>query len=166
MLLFRRFKAVFFRRLGLDLNDEHNPLDVDVQIRAMGEDSANLSPVVRKIVDRTMQMQELVLHDVLQPRSQVIIYDLDEDLLTNLRRMKQAGHTRFPLCRGDLDDCIGIIHIKDIFRWEGKVTDLNPLDLKRTIAVFPLETPLEEALQRMLRAKFHMAMVQMPSAES
>ncbi|MGB0415654.1 MAG: hemolysin family protein [Coraliomargarita sp.] len=160
MLFFRRFKRLFFNRLGVDVDDEHNPLDVDVQIRAMGEDSSNLSPVVRKIVDRTMQMQELVVHDVLLPRSQVVIYDLEEDLLSNLAVMKQAGHTRFPLCRGNLDECLGIIHIKDIFRGEGKVTEVDPLKLKRNIAVFPLETPLEEALQRMLRAKFHMALVQ------
>lgn len=160
MLFFRRLKRLLFSRLGVDVDDEHNPLDVDVQIRAMGEDSSNLSPVVRKIVDRTMQMQELVVHDVLLPRSQVVIYDLEEGLLSNLGVMKRAGHTRFPLCRGDLDDCLGIVHIKDIFRWEGDVTELDPLELKRTIAVFPLDTPLEEALQRMLRAKFHMALVQ------
>ena len=73
--------------------------------------------------------------------------------------MKEAGHTRYPLCRGSLDNCIGILHIKDIFRLKEKVAEADPLDLKRTIAVFEIETPLEEALQRMLRAKFHMALV-------
>jgi CBS domain containing-hemolysin-like protein len=125
----------------------------------MGEDSTELSPVVRKIFDRTLQMQNLVVHDVLLPRNQVVIYDLNESLEANLRTMKEAGHTRFPLCRGDLDACIGIIHIKDIFRQRGEANQVNPQDLKRSISQFPQETPLEEALQRMLRAKFHMALV-------
>ncbi len=159
LLFFRRFKRILFRKLGVDVEDELNPLDVDVQIRALGEDSTNLSPIVRKIVDRTIQMHDLVVHDVLLPRSQVVIYDLEQDLLTNLNLMKDAGHTRFPLCRGNMDDCVGIIHIKDIFRFKGEMADLDPLVLKRNTAVFELETPLEEALQRMLRAKFHMAMV-------
>ena len=73
--------------------------------------------------------------------------------------MKEAGHTRYPLCRGSLDNCIGILHIKDIFRLRENVAEADPMDLKRTIAVFEIETPLEEALQRMLRAKFHMALV-------
>ena len=38
-----------------------------------------------------------------------------------------------------------------------KETDLTKL--KRTVATFELETPLEEALERMLRARFHMALV-------
>lgn len=159
MLLFRHLKHLHFKRIGVDLKDELNPLDVDVQVRAMGEDSTDLSPVVRKIVDRTLQMQDLVVHDILLPRNQVVIYDLDEDLETNLAAMKDAGHTRFPLCRGDLDNCAGIIHIKDIFRSKGDPGGMDPLSLKRSIAQFPQETPLEEALQRMLRAKFHMALV-------
>ncbi|MDP4694640.1 MAG: hemolysin family protein [Opitutales bacterium] len=158
MLFFRVLKKMLFRKLGVDVDDELNPLDLDVQIRAMGEDSSNLSPLIRRILNRTIQMKELVVHDVLLPRSQVIIYDIEEDFDANLEVMKQAGHTRFPLCRGDLDECLGIIHIKDIFRYRDAVAAIDPMKLKRNVAIFPLETPLEEALERMLRAKFHMAL--------
>jgi magnesium and cobalt transporter len=57
-----------------------------------------------------------------------------------------------------LDECLGLIHIKDIFREEMPTAELDLMKLKRNLAVFPLETPLEEALERMLRAKFHMAL--------
>ncbi|TVP77004.1 MAG: HlyC/CorC family transporter [Puniceicoccaceae bacterium] len=158
MLFFRALKKMLYRRLGVDVDDELNPLDVDVQIRALGEDSSQLSGVVRKIVNRTLQMQDLVVQDILLPRSQVIICDLDQSVGENMARMKAAGHTRFPLCRGDLDECLGLIHIKDIFRQDTATADLDLMKLKRNLAVFPLETPLEEALERMLRAKFHMAL--------
>jgi len=158
MFFFRILKKMLFRRIGVDVDDELNPLDIDVQIRAMGEDSHGFSPVIRQIVQRTLQVKELVVHDVLLPRSQVIIYDLEEGLEENLDRMKQAGHTRFPICRKDLDDCLGILHIKDIFRLNGSNSQFDPIKLKRNVASFPLETPLEDALERMLRAKFHMAL--------
>ena len=158
LFVFRAVKRVLFRALGVDLNDEFNPLDLDVQIRAMGEDGADFSEVVRKIMNRAMQMHDLVVHDVLLPRREVVVCDLEEDIKTNLERMKEAGHTRFPLCRRDLDDCVGIIHIKDIFRWREPVSQIDLMKLKRNVAVFSLETALEEALERMLRAKFHMAL--------
>ena len=158
MLFFRMLKKGLYHRLGVDVEDELNPLDVDVQIRAMGEDSSQMSSVVRKIVNRTLQMQDLVVHDVLLPRSQVVICDLDLGIEANLEAMKAAGHTRFPICRGDLDDCLGIVHIKDIFRSQIPVSEIDLLELKRNVAVFPLDTPLEESLERMLRAKFHMAL--------
>lgn len=159
MLFFRVLKRHLFQRLGVTLEDELNPLDLDVQIRAMGVDSNQLSPITRRIINRTLQVRELVVQDIVLPRSQVVICDLEEDFATNLQAMKKAGHTRFPLCRNDLDECIGILHIKDLFRSEQPVEEVDPVKLKRNVAVFPLETPVEEALDRMLRAKFHMALV-------
>lgn len=158
MQFFRVLKRGMYRMIGVEIDDEFNPLDLDIQIRAMGEDSQDISSVVRKIMDRTMHMRELVVHDVLLPRSQVVICDLEEGIKANLERMKEAGHTRYPLCRGSLDDCVGLIHIKDIFRWREPVSQIDLINLKRNVANFPLETPLEEALQRMLRARFHMAL--------
>jgi CBS domain containing-hemolysin-like protein len=158
MQFFRLLKRGLYRSLGVEMEDEFNPLDLDVQIRAMGEDSQAISGVVRKILDRAMQMRNLVVHDVLLPRSQVVICDLEKGIGTNLEKMKQAGHTRYPLCRESLDDCVGLIHIKDIFRWREPVSQIDLMNLKRNVAVFDLETPLEEALQRMLRARFHMAL--------
>lgn len=159
MLFFRSLKRILFRRIGVAIEDELNPLDLDVQIRAMGEDSVSLTPVIRKIVNRTLQIRDLVVHDVLLPRSQVVVYDLELGFGENLKIMKQAGHTRFPICNGDLDECVGILHIKDIFRSGRQDVEFDPLKLKRSVAVFPLETKLEDALERMLRAKFHMALV-------
>ena len=153
MLFFRGLKRMLFRRLGVDVEDELNPLDLDVQIRAMGEDSHALSPVVRKIVNRALQMQELVVQDVLLPRSQVVICDLEEDFKANLKVMKEAGHTRFPLCHGSLDDCVGILHIKDMFRLSGPLAAVDLVKVKRNVAIFELETPLEAALERMLRGE-------------
>jgi CBS domain containing-hemolysin-like protein len=151
-------KEFMFKRMGVD-EVAPEPLDMAVQLRALGFDNTMLSPVVRSIVSRSIQMQDLVVHDVLLPRNEVVIYDLNEDFATNLRRMKGAGHTRYPLCRGDLDDCLGIIHIKDIFRSENGELSMDPDVLMRPTGNFLLETPLEEALQRMLRTKFHMGLV-------
>ncbi len=157
--ILRCAKQAFFRFIGVDEEDELDPLDVDVQIRAMGGDSMTLTPVIRKIVNRTLQMRELVVQDILLPRSQVIICDLAEDFAGQMAIMRKAGHTRYPLCRGDLDHCVGILHIKDIFRSGNRPEEVDPMKIKRKVAVFQLETPVEEALQRMLRAKIHMALV-------
>jgi len=159
MLLLRSLKRVFFRRIGVDLNDELNPLDVDVQIRFMGEEKQTLSPVVRKIMKHALQMQDLVVQNVLLPRNEVVICDLEKDVKASLKLMKESGHTRYPLCYGNLDKCEGIIHIKDLFRLSHACEEIDLLKHRRTVATFELDTPLEEALERMLRAQFHMALV-------
>ena len=45
----------------------------------MGEDSSHLSGVIRKIVNRALP-SELVVQDILLPRSQVVVCDLDLDI--------------------------------------------------------------------------------------
>ena len=159
MKLLRSLKQMFFKRIGVDVDDELNPLDVDVQIRVMGEETHTLSPVVRKIMNHALQMQDLVVQDVLLPRNEVVICDLNETVETNLKVMKEAGHTRYPICRGNLDNCEGLIHIKDLFRMDDTSDEIDLNKIKRAVATFELETPLEDVLERMLRARFHMALV-------
>ena len=159
MTLLRSLKQMFFKRIGVDVDDELNPLDVDVQIRVMGEETHTLSPVVRKIMNHALQMQDLVVQDVLLPRNEVVICDLNETVETNLKVMKEAGHTRYPICRGNLDNCEGLIHIKDLFRMDDTSDEIDLNKIKRAVATFELETPLEDVLERMLRARFHMALV-------
>lgn len=155
----RVFKERIYRTLGLNLDNDLNPLDVEVQLRALGEDQMVIPPAVRKIIDKAIQLPELVVSDVLLPRNQVHWFDLEESPVENLRRARRTGHTRFPLCEGELDRCIGIIHIKDIFRssLRDEVVDLRRL--RRPIATLLLEDPLVDALQKLLRLKLHMAIV-------
>ena len=64
-----------------------------------------------------------------------------------------------PICEGDLDQCIGIIHVKYAFRIlsEGKPIDLR--SLSKSPAILSTEDPLPVALRKMMRWKVHMALV-------
>jgi CBS domain containing-hemolysin-like protein len=119
-----------------------------------------LTPVVRKIINKALQFNRLVVYDILLPRNQVRFLDLNDTLEENLALARETGHTRFPLCEDDLDRCLGIIHIKDVFRHPGDPKKLNLLHIKRDISSLRLDLPLEDALQRLLRQRAHMALVQ------
>ncbi len=135
-----------------------NPLDVEVQIRAMGEDSAAIPPVVRQILSQTLQIDELVVQDILLPRNQVVILDTKVDGAENLETARKAGHTRYPICDGDLDHCLGIIHIKDIFRFRADWERINLQNFIRPIISFSTEDNLVEVFPKMLRNRIHMAL--------
>jgi CBS domain containing-hemolysin-like protein len=157
--LIARFKEKIYGFLRLNLDNDLNPLDVEVQLRAMGENHATLSPPVRKIIDKAIQMPELDVSDILLPRNQVQWIDLHEDPRESLAMARRTGHTRFPLCEGDLDRCLGIIHIKDIFRAGAGDQGLDFRRIRRPIATLGIEDGLVDALQRLLGSKVHMAVV-------
>lgn len=148
-----------FRKFGVESEGRLNLLDVEVQIRALGEEEHVSSPAVKKIIRNALQMQNLEAGDVLVPRHQLQYLDLTRSLEENLELARSTGHTRFPLCDGGLDKCIGLIHIKDLFRSRSSLDDLDLRNFKRSILRISLEEDLKEVLNRMLVQKMHMALV-------
>lgn len=145
--------------LNLKAEENFNLLDTEVQLRALGQQNEALSPVIRQIMNNAFQMSGLTVQDILLPRHQIQYFDLENGVEANLKLARETGHTRFPLCKGDLDQCVGIIHIKDIFRYRGNIEHLDLLKIRRRVINFYSDDPLEKALQKLLRLKMHMARV-------
>jgi len=155
----RGFARRLFAVMGMRFEHDFNVLDFEVQIRALAEDEEAPSAYQRKLLKNSLRLRDLEVSDVILPRNQVQIFDLESTLEENLALAKQTGHTRFPLCEGDLDRCVGLIHIKDIFRQTGDPTKIDLRKIARKIERFQANLRLEEALQRMLAQKIHMALV-------
>jgi len=91
------------------------------------------------------------------PRADVVYLSTARPLAENLRLARKSGHTRFPLCEGDLDHVIGLVHIKDLFRRERPVTSLE--EVARDITFVPETLGLDRLLKRMRAERFHVAAV-------
>jgi len=134
-------------------------LDLEAQIELLRKESPEMSQVAQLILKNTLMMRELVVEDVLLPRNQVKYFDLNQPLSENLKMAKETGHTRFPLCYGDLDRCLGLIHIKDIFRYKDDLEKLDLRRIKRNMIRIDSGEPLESALTKFLSHRMHMALV-------
>ncbi len=134
-------------------------LDIEAQIEQLGVGELDSNLVVEKLLRNSLLLRQLVVSDVLLPRHQVRIFDLEKSVSENLDIARRTGHTRFPLCESDLDQCIGLIHIKDLFRYPGDVLQVNLRQMKREILHLSPEESLEKALQKLLGNKMHMALV-------
>lgn len=134
-------------------------LDLETQIELLRKESPEMSMVAQLILKNTLLMRELVVADVLLPRNQVKYFDLNLSLEENLELARESGHTRFPLCYGDLDRCLGLIHIKDIFRYRGDLARIDLRRIKRNMIRIDSEEPLETALTKLLSHRMHMALV-------
>ena len=154
----RFISQVILKPFGAKAESELEALGFEEQLRALDEDADN-QLVYPKILRNSLQLRNMKVQDILMPRNQVQYIDLEDDNQSNIRLVEESGHTRFPLCEGDLDNCVGLIHIKDIFRSPVDVEQLDFRDLKREIIRFGPQEPLDEALQMLLLEKTHMALV-------
>ncbi|MGC9450806.1 MAG: hemolysin family protein [Oceanipulchritudo sp.] len=134
-------------------------LDLETQVELLRKESPEMSMVAQLILKNTLAMRDLEVADILLPRNQVKYFDLNLPLADNLKLAKETGHTRFPLCYGDLDRCIGLVHIKDIFRYPGPLEKLDLRRIKRNMIRIESDEPIESALTKLLSHRMHMALV-------
>lgn len=159
LVLLDALSSLVLRVFSIDSSVDLNLLDVEAQIRSLVSGGEELPPFAEKLLYNVLEMRKRVAQDILIPRRGVVYLDLYDSATTNLELARKSGHTRFPLCEGDLDHCIGFIHIKDIFR-SGDTTQRTDLRKhKRDILRLAADEALENVLQRMLKQRVHFAIV-------
>ena len=115
--------------------------------------------MTESILSNAMDLRKRVAHDIMIPRNQLSFFDTEDSIEENLSVARETGHTRFPVCEGDLDRCIGIVHIKDVFRTGKSTQEIELHQLKRPISRFSTDEPLEAVLQEFLKQKQHFALL-------
>jgi len=98
------------------------------------------------------------VRDIMTPRGEVVYLDLEDDFETNAKKAIASKHTRFPLSRENLDNTVGLIHIKDLVTM---MNDPNPdlMKIKREVVPVPEMMPLEKLLTLFLSKHAHLAIV-------
>ncbi len=119
--------------------------------------SQEVTETEREILINALGLNELWVRDVMTPRNEVIILDADEPFEKTLEVAMRSKHTRFPLVKGHLDNAIGLIHIKDIFKLM-RDPDPDLMQIKRELKIVPDTMPLDSLLQFFLREHAHLAM--------
>lgn len=152
--------ARLFVWVGIPEPAHPTPIDRDFQILAVGRKDVMFTPVTEKIASRALELNSISVYDILLPRNQVQLFDLNDSIETNLEKARKTGHTRFPLCTGDLDHCEGLIHIKDIFRYRKALTEIELRKMMRPILRVGQDEPLDKILQVLLTKRVHMALVE------
>jgi CBS domain containing-hemolysin-like protein len=119
--------------------------------------AAQLSSQKREQLDNIFELSHRLARQIMLPRQDVIYLSTTRTLAENLRIARRSGHTRFPLCEGDLDHVIGLIHIKDIFHRDRNLRSLQ--EVAREISFVPETLELDRLLKRMRTERFHLAAV-------
>jgi CBS domain containing-hemolysin-like protein len=140
---------------GTDLAHSEEELRL---IFEQSEKSKEVSPLGRKLLFNVLDLRERVVRDIMTPRGDVVYLDLEDDFETNVKKALDSRHTRFPLCRENLDNTIGLIHIKELVPM---MRDPNPdlLRIKRELIPVPEMMPLEKLLSLFLSKHAHLAIV-------
>lgn len=122
------------------------------------EKSDEVSELGRDLLVNALDLRQRVVRDIMTPRGEVIFLDLELTFEENVKRALESRHTRFPLCRGHLDNAVGLIHIKELMPM---MRDPQPdlLRIKRELIPVPEMMSLEKLLNLFLTKHAHLAIV-------
>ncbi len=121
------------------------------------------------LVDQARAFQHLRVDDVMKPRADIVALEVACPFDEVIARFADAEHSRIPVYRGTLDDPVGVVHMKDVFRLMAQTPGRRPkptdpvLQRRRTLVRTPLYVPASmpaaALLAQMQASHTHMALV-------
>jgi len=124
---------------------------------AESESAQEVTETEREILINALELNDLLVRDVMTPRSEVIVLDINDPLDKSLETARNTKHTRFPLVKDHLDNSVGLIHIKDLIHLIGE-EDPDLMRIKRELKVVPDTMPLDTLLQFFLKEHAHLVL--------
>ncbi|MDQ0465205.1 CBS domain containing-hemolysin-like protein [Caulobacter ginsengisoli] len=120
-------------------------------------------PGTTDIARQARDFAKLTVEDVLTPRADIVGIDIDTPFEAVVARFLEAEHSRMPIYRGTLDDPVGVVHIKDVFKlMAGKKPRTGSAILKkisREVLFVPPSMPAQALMARMQSSRAHLALV-------
>ncbi|WP_257158200.1 hemolysin family protein [Corynebacterium cystitidis] len=108
----------FVRKLGFEPSDEPASARTAHELGALVRNSAaagGLDASTAAMLDRSLRFGETTAEEVMTPRSTINSLDVGDTVDDLISLARDTGHSRFPVRRGDPDDTVGMVHIKDAF---------------------------------------------------
>lgn len=148
------------KRLKFKKQVEFESIDIELMLSAKDNEGGAISPYAGKIVRNAVRLREFDVSDVMLPRSKVDYIDLDSTAEENLELVKHTRRTRYPICKDNLDDCFGFVHIKDIFGGNVAPENIDFMKIRRDTMRLRESENLESALAKMLKYRLQLAIVE------
>ncbi len=160
--LWRSFRALIFG----DPGDDSLRAQLEEAIDAHEDDPApdtkgDLSPLERQMVRNLLHFGERDAGDIGVPRADIVAVPESISFAALVRQFADAGHSRLPVYRDELDTIVGMVHIKDVFNIlaTGAPHPDSITDLIREPLFVPMSRGALDLLADMRNKRVHLAIV-------
>lgn len=142
-------------------NDSQNQLTPD-ELRTVVYESGGRIPRRRHgMLMNILDLERVTVDDILVPRHELVGIDIEDDLDEILLQISSAAHTRLPVYKHDVDNIVGIMHLRSTGKLIG-IEELNKSALLQETSepyFIPESTPLHTQLFNFQKKKERMAVV-------
>ena len=107
----------------------------------VGRESGVLKEEGTKMINSIFAFDDKLAYEIMTPRTDVFLIDIQDSPEEYLDRLMTLRYSRIPVCKGDSDNIIGILHIKD-YLIKARETNFENVDIESILrkAYFVPET--------------------------
>lgn len=88
------------------------------ELRSIVHESSHTLPKQRKgMLLGVLDLENIAVEDIMIPRNEVVGINIDEELEDIVRQLRSIQHTRLPVFKGELNQCIGVLHVRNATRF-------------------------------------------------
>ena len=146
----------------LPIQPSREPLITEAEIQMMleqGAESGIVDPIEEEIVGKLFRVGDLRVNDLMIDRTDIIWLDMDDSPEILREKISRGVHSRYPVARGDLDNVLGLVFVKDLLvQTLGSQTPELKIALKPALFV-PSGLPVYNVLERFKEATAQIAFV-------
>jgi Mg2+/Co2+ transporter CorB len=154
----------FLRLLGLSQSKVASHLLSTEELRTVVAEAGALVPQRhQQMLLSILDLEKVTVDDIMVPRTEVVGLDINDDWDQILSQLRQTQHTRVPVYDGELDNIVGMLHMKLVARElsRGPLDRDTLIELARAREAYfvPEGTPLNTQLLNFQRQKRRIALV-------
>jgi magnesium and cobalt transporter len=113
----------------------------------------------RALIANILRLRGTTADDVMVPRPDIVAISADLSLEEALQVIRAEGHSRLPVYGEELDDILGMVHIKDVFAHVGSAETFSLRAIMRRPLMIAPQISVLDLLLQMRQARMHLALV-------
>jgi putative hemolysin len=124
----------------------------------LGEEEGTIEKDEREMVNDVFEFDETHAYEIYTPKDKVEFIHENDTIEELIQKSKKTGFSRFPAYRKNMNDIVGMVHVKDSLTIED--TSLPVKNIMRRILKIDSSMKADDVLREMKRNKTHLALLQ------
>ncbi len=150
----------FVRLFGVDPNaDEEEVTEEEIRMMVdVGEERGAIDESEKEMINNIFEFDNKIVSDIMTHRTHIAAVDVGATLNDVISLIKNEKYTRIPVYEDNIDNIIGIMHVKDLIQlleYQGR--DFVIRDIIRKPYFIPASKRIDDLFQDLQRTKTHMA---------
>ena len=113
----------------------------------------------REMIEGVLRLPDRTVRSIMIPRGDVVWLDAADDRETVWNAVRTSGHSRYPVCRGQLDELVGVVMTGDLAAWLGDPTAGELAARARAPLIVHESTRILRLLELFRESKMHFAVI-------